>query len=188
MWHNVATDIVCLNKKKLKCKSKKNRILHFFACFCDNLVRKKHNSMFFSFGLLALTQLPNDYRSLRKSKYHLSFFTALYSFMVAWQPTQNSETKNGGVGVEHRGVSVECSKQTQNSGTKNDRMGVEHRGVCGMFETKLRQMTSLESSSFVHCEYYIFKILDAKIKFFLYTLYKRTEVLPRGPLVRGPKK
>ena len=31
--------------------------------------------------------------------------------------TQNSETKNRGAGVEHRGMCVECSKQTQNSQT-----------------------------------------------------------------------
>ena len=34
-------------------------------------------------------------------------------------------------------VCVECSKQIQNSETKNRGAGVEHRGVCvcGMFET-----------------------------------------------------
>ena len=35
---------------------------------------------------------------------------------------QNSEEKNSGVGVEHRGVCVECSKQTQNSKT-NPKLG-----------------------------------------------------------------
>ena len=34
------------------------------------------------------------------------------------------------MGVEHRGVCVECLKQTQNSETKNRRVGVEHHGVC----------------------------------------------------------
>ena len=36
--------------------------------------------------------------------------------------TQNSETKNRGAGVEHRDVSVECSKRTQNSQT-NPKLG-----------------------------------------------------------------
>ena len=38
--------------------------------------------------------------------------------------TQNSEEKNSRVGVEHRGVCVECSKQTQNSKT-NPKLGSE---------------------------------------------------------------
>ena len=52
------------------------------------------------------------------------------------QETQNSETKNRGAGVEHRGMCVEYSKQTQNreqtqnSETKNRGAGVKHRGVC----------------------------------------------------------
>ena len=33
--------------------------------------------------------------------------------------------KNRGAGVEHRDVSVECSKQTQNSETRNRGAGVE---------------------------------------------------------------
>ena len=74
-------------------------------------------------------------------------------------------------------VCVECSKQTQNS-TTNPKLGNKIKA----------NEISLESSSFVHCEYCIFKLLDAKIKFFFNTLYKRAEVLPRGPLVRGPKK
>ena len=68
-----------------------------------------------------------------------------------WSPG-NSETKNRRVGVEHRGVCVECwdvinlwkpktrnkhkpRKQTQNSETKNRGVSVEHRSVCvcGMF-------------------------------------------------------
>ena len=60
--------------------------------------------MFFSFGLLALTQLPSDYTARSAKSGSIYPFTALYSFMAAWQQTQNSETKNGGVGVEHRGV------------------------------------------------------------------------------------
>ena len=54
------------------------------------------------------------------------------------QQTQNSGEKNRGVGVEHRGVCVECSKQTQNAETKNRRVSVKHRGVCvcGMFEVR----------------------------------------------------
>ena len=67
--------------------------------------------------------------------------------------TQNSETKNRGMSVEHRGVCVcvwhvgmwsiyknsklenkpKTRKQIQNSETKNRGVSVEHRGVyCGM--------------------------------------------------------
>ena len=68
-----------------------------------------------------------------------------------WSPG-NSATNNRRVGVEHRGVCVECwdvinlwkpktrnkhkpRKQTQNSETKNRGVSVEHRSVCvcGMF-------------------------------------------------------
>ena len=38
------------------------------------------------------------------------------------EQTQNSETKNRGAGVKHRGVYVECSKPTQNSRT-NPKLG-----------------------------------------------------------------
>ena len=71
------------------------------------------------------------------------------------QQTQNSGTKNGGVDVEHRGVCVECSKQTQNS-KRNLKLGNKIKA----------NEISLESSSFVRCEYCIFKLVDANIKFF----------------------
>ena len=84
------------------------------------------------------------------------------------------------MGVENRGVCVwnvrnkpKTRQQTQHSETKNCGVGVEHRGVCGMFETNPKlgnkikaNEISLESLSFVHCKYCIFKLLDAKIKFF----------------------
>ena len=58
------------------------------------------------------------------------------------QQTRKSETKTGGMSVEHRGVSVwnvrgeinpnkpKPRRQTQNSETKNCEVSVEHRRVC----------------------------------------------------------
>ena len=98
--------------------------------------------------------------------------------------TKYSESRNRGVGVDkHRGVCV-C--------------------VCRMFETNPKlgnkikaNDTSLESSWFIHCEYFISKLFDAKFQLKKNvnketecktgTLYKRTKV-PRGPLIRGLKK
>ena len=51
--------------------------------------------------------------------------------------------KNSGVGVEHRGVCVECSKQTQNSQT-NPKVGKKvggHRGVCVECSKQTRKQT-----------------------------------------------
>ena len=114
---------------------------------------------------------------------------------------QNSETKNRGAGVEHRGVCVcvcvwniqnkpKTREQTQNLATKNRKRQnsfiTESRKVCKLFVSDaihffsslilifnlLRKILfntyfnfqplraneiSLESSSFVHCEYCFFK-------------------------------
>ena len=58
------------------------------------------------------------------------------------EQTQNSETKNRGAGVKHRGVCVECSKQTQNSITNPKLRKKKSWGgrwaswcVCGMVKT-----------------------------------------------------
>ena len=98
-------DIVCLNENKLKCKSQKNRNLHFFACFCDYLVQETAQFHVFQFWCAS----SNSLTELAPQKQVASIlFTAMYSFMAGFG------TNNRGVGVEHRGVCVECSKQTEN--------------------------------------------------------------------------
>ena len=89
-----------------------------------------------------------------------------------WSPG-NSETKNFGAGVEHRGVCVECCdvinlwkpktrQQTQNTETKNGGVSVEHRGVCvecsdviNLWKPKIRQQIFLGSFSVLQFGAYV---------------------------------
>ena len=81
---------------------------------------------------------------------------------------------------------VECSKQTQNSETKNRGLGVGHPEFCSTLVCKLfvpdgiknlfntysnfqhfkANEIPLEALSFVPCEYCLFKLLSARINFF----------------------
>ena len=122
-------------------QEQKKRILYFFACFCDNLVRKTAQFNVFQFWSVSSNSVSECLLLDPQKQVASIFFTAFYSFMAAWQQTQNSETKNGG------GFCV-CVcvwnfwKQTQNS-TTNPKLGNKKSWggrwaswfVCWMFET-----------------------------------------------------
>ena len=82
--------------KETEMKEQKKRILYFFACFCDNLVRKTAQFNVFQFWSVSSNSVSECLLLDPQKQVASIFFTAFYSFMAAWQQTQNSETKNGG--------------------------------------------------------------------------------------------